>query len=190
MTKRQFIGELKSKTKHLTKAERRELISYYNEMITERLEDGMSEEEAVAALGSIDELLSSYVPQEYKARERRTARLRPWHIVLIVLGSPVWFSLMVAFLCLLMCYYIVIWCLVAVCYAVFAALAATAVGCGAMSFFTLGGGVGNFFFCWCAALVLMGLAMLWLIVCNLFAKACAKLTKVTSKGVFRMFFKK
>ena len=190
MTKRQFIGELKAKTKHLTKAERRELIAYYNEMISERLEDGMSEEEAVAALGSIDELLSSYVPQQYKAPERRSRRLRPWHIVLIVLGSPVWFSLLMAFLCLLICYYIVIWSMVVFCYAVFAALAGSAVGCMALSFFTLGSGPANFFFCWCVALVLMGLAFLWLIVCNLFAKACAKLTKVTSKGVFRLFFKK
>ncbi len=190
MTKRQFFGELKSKTKHLTKAERRELISYYNEMISERMEDGMSEEEAVAALGSIDELLSTYVPQEYKAPVRRTPRLRPWHIVLIVLGSPVWISLLVAFFCLLLCFYIVIWAMVAACYAVFAYLAASSFACAFMSFLTLGFGPGNFFFCWCAALVIMGVALLWLIVCNLFAKACAKLTKVVSKGVFRLFFKR
>ncbi len=190
MTKRQFIGELKAKTKHLTKAERRELISYYNEMISERMEDGMSEEEAVSALGSIDELLSSYIPQESKAPVRRTPRLRPWHIVLIVLGSPVWLSLLVAFLCVLLCFCIVIWTLVLVCYAVFVALAASSFACAVMSFFTLGFGAGNFFFCWFAALVLMGFALLWLIVCNLFAKACAKLTKVTFKGIFKLFFKK
>lgn len=190
MTKNEFIREIKIKTKHLTKAERREIISYYNEMISERMEDGMTEAEAVAALGSVDELMSTYAPAK-PAAERRAPRLRAWHVVFIVLGSPIWIVLLAALFVVLLAFYIVIWALVFACYAVFAALAISAFACVAAGFISLFAGGPAYFFAYLgAAGILGGLALMWLIPCNLLAKAMGKLSGKVGKGVFRFFFKR
>ena len=52
MTKREFIDVLNARTGALPEAERERLSAYFAEIIDDRMEDGVSEEEAVAALGS------------------------------------------------------------------------------------------------------------------------------------------
>ena len=49
MTKNEFTRVLKSKINHLPKSERRKILQYYYEMISERMEDGMTEAEAIDA---------------------------------------------------------------------------------------------------------------------------------------------
>ena len=84
MTKNEFTGILKSRINHLPKSERRKILQYYYEMISERMEDGMTEAEAIDALGNLDELFSEYtpVPKELK----KGVRLRAWHIIMFILG--------------------------------------------------------------------------------------------------------
>lgn len=191
MTKNEFIREIKLKTKHLTKFERKEIISYYNEMITERMEDGMSEQAAVAAIGSVDELLASYSPMKPVAKTARYPRLRPWHIVLMVIGAPLWIPLLVAFLALVLALYIVIWAIVVCCYAVFVSLMASGLICFAASIVSIFSGVPAYAFaCAGAGFVLAGLALMWLVPCNFLAKAMAKLSGKIGKGVFRIFFRR
>ena len=189
LTKNEFTRELKGRINHLPKAERRKILQYYYEMISERMEDGMTEAEAIDALGDLDELLSEYTP--VSKEPRRGIRLRAWHIIMLIIGSPIWLSLVVAMLCVMLAFYIVIWALVVVFYAVFAALAVCGFACTLASLVSLfTGGVPYFFMLIGAGAVLSGLAILWLIVCNLFAKAMAKVTAKTSKGIFRFFFKR
>lgn len=190
MTKNEFIREIKIKTKHLTKAERREIISYYNEMISERMEDGMTEAEAIAAIGSVDELMSTYAPAKPES-VRRSPRLRAWHIVLIVLGSPIWIVLLAAAFVILLSFYIVIWAVVIAFYAVFVSLAAASLACFVAGFISLVTAGPAFFFAYMGAgCVLGGLALLWLMLSNILAKAMAKLSGKTAKGIFRFFFKR
>ncbi len=59
MDKKCFLDELRKKLSFLTKDELERTIAYYNEMISDRIDAGMSEEEAVAAVGSIDEIVDS-----------------------------------------------------------------------------------------------------------------------------------
>ena len=56
MNKTAFLKELRKRLKQLSKAERQQYIDYYAEMIDDRMEEGISEEEAVAVLGSADEI--------------------------------------------------------------------------------------------------------------------------------------
>lgn len=190
MTKNEFIREIKIKTKHLSKAERKEIISYYNEMISERMEDGMTEAEAIAALGSVDELLSANILAKPQP-QTRSPRLRAWHIVLIVIGSPLWISLLAAMLVILLAFYIVIWAVVIAFYAVFASLAAVSLACfvsGFISLFTAG---RAFFFAYVGAgCLLLGLTLLWLMLSNIVTRGIAKLTGKTVKGIFRLFFRR
>jgi len=73
MNKAQFISELSDRLSLLDSDERQRFISYCCEMIDDRIEDGMSEEEAVAAIGSIDEITREVLtehPAEAAAPEK------------------------------------------------------------------------------------------------------------------------
>ena len=61
MTKMQFLYELDGKLSVLSDADREKSLEYYSEMIDDRMEDGLSEEKAVAALGSIDSIYNNVI---------------------------------------------------------------------------------------------------------------------------------
>lgn len=92
MNKASFTDELYQLLKPLPKAERRQQIDYYGEMIDDRMEDGLSEEEAVAALGSPADIAAQILGD---VPPKPVRKLSAWAIVLIVLGSPIWLSLLV-----------------------------------------------------------------------------------------------
>ena len=52
MNKQEFLSRLRKQLKGLEDKEER--ITFYSEMIDDRMEEGLSEEEAVAAVGSLD----------------------------------------------------------------------------------------------------------------------------------------
>ena len=61
MRKQEFIYQLWKKLSDLPKEEVEERLSFYAEMIDDRMEEGLSEEEAVAAIGSTDEIAGQIV---------------------------------------------------------------------------------------------------------------------------------
>lgn len=65
MNKQEFISLLEKRLFQLPQIEKEHLLNYYNETIEDRMEDGMSEAEAVASLDSIDMI----VKQVYAERE-------------------------------------------------------------------------------------------------------------------------
>ena len=82
----------------------------------------MSEEQAVAMLGNVDEIAAQILqsaPDVPKAGKGR----RVWMIVLLVLGSPVWLSLLIAALAVAASVFVVLWSLAASMYAVELSLA-------------------------------------------------------------------
>jgi len=63
MTKSEFILSLSEALAQLPGHARSRALEYFEEMIDDRVEGGMSEEEAVAALGSIDDILKEVAPE-------------------------------------------------------------------------------------------------------------------------------
>jgi len=59
MTKNEFIKELSAQLASLPQSEIEKSIAYYSEVIDDRLEDGMTEPEAVAAIGSIPTIVEN-----------------------------------------------------------------------------------------------------------------------------------
>jgi len=59
MTKREFIAELCLRLRSTPPDEAQNTVLFYSEAIDDRIEDGMTEEEAVAAMGSIDDIVRS-----------------------------------------------------------------------------------------------------------------------------------
>ena len=122
MTKQQFCARLKAKLKGLPKKDVEERLSFYGEMIDDRIEAGLSEEDAISEVGSadevasqiIEEMASSNIPEECE----KNKKLPVWQIVLLVLGSPLWISLLLAGFAVIISLYAVIWYLTAAIWAV------------------------------------------------------------------------
>lgn len=77
MTKSDFILSLSEALADLPGQERVRVLEYYEEMIDDRIENGMAEEEAVAAMGSIEEILKEAAPDALKARRECSAEIKP-----------------------------------------------------------------------------------------------------------------
>ena len=61
MNKTEFMTELSRKLSGLSNEDIKKSLAYYNEIIEDSVEDGMSEEEAIASLGDIDEITTQIV---------------------------------------------------------------------------------------------------------------------------------
>lgn len=117
MNKTEFMTELSQRLSGLNNEDIKKSLAYYNEIIEDCKEDGMSEEEAVASLGDIDEIATQIVMDTpitklVKEKVKGTRTLRTWEIILIVLGSPIWLSLGIAFFAVVFSLYISIWSIV------------------------------------------------------------------------------
>ena len=112
MTRDEFLGRLGELLSCLPAEQVEETKAFYAEAIADRMEDGMSEEEAVAAMGTpgevaeatLDELPA--VPRAI-ARTKRKSTALLW--ALAIVGSPVWIPLLLAFVAVAAAVYICIW---------------------------------------------------------------------------------
>lgn len=115
MNKREYLNRLGELLACLPKADIEEARSFYEEAIDDRVADGMSEEEAIAAIGTpgaaAEAILDALpaVPRVVAKTRRRSSALL-W--ALVILGSPLWFSLLIAFAAVVLGVYICIWAMV------------------------------------------------------------------------------
>lgn len=114
MLKEEFISKLRDKLVGLPQKEVEERLTFYGEMIEDRMEEGISEADAVAAIGTVDGVyaqivaelpLASLVREKIKPRSRMGA----WEILLLVLGSPIWISLLVAAFAVVFSVFVSLW---------------------------------------------------------------------------------
>ena len=122
MTKNQFLQSLQERLSALPREEREERLNFYSEMIDDRMEEGLSEEEAVSAVGSADEIagqiIEEYTPEKKKAPEKEH---NAGKTALIIAGSPVWFPILLALAAVSFSVWISLW-------AIFGAVCGGAVG--------------------------------------------------------------
>ena len=194
MDKYEFLTELCAKLWALPEEDAKRSVDYYAEMIDDRIEDGLSETEAVAAIGDIDEIAKSIlantaISQPVPAIQKAKRRLRWWEILLLILGSPVWGSLAIAVAAVIFSVWISLWSVVISIYATSVALGASTLGCIFGSFFMVQL-PGTPFATLGAALICAGLAILFFLLGNLAAKGMVLLTKLTLKGIKGIFIKK
>lgn len=138
MNKEQFLGAIGARLEALPRDDVEKSLDYYAEMIDDRMEDGLTEEQAVEAMGTVEEIVSQILmdtplPRLIRARVTPRRCLQAWEIALIAVGSPVWAPLALTAAILFAALYVVLWSLVACLYAVdlsFAAAAVAGVGGG------------------------------------------------------------
>jgi len=133
MNKTEFLQCLGEKLTALPPNEIEKTQGFYSEMIDDRMEDGMNEDDAVAAIGDIDaivneSLLDLPLATLMKAKIRPATKLKSWEIVLIVLGFPLWFPLLGAFFAVILAVYASVWAVIISLYAAVAGLVIGGIG--------------------------------------------------------------
>ncbi|MBQ2945587.1 MAG: DUF1700 domain-containing protein [Clostridia bacterium] len=202
MTKIEFLLALSERLSGLPKEEKLERLNFYSEMIEDRIEEGLSEEEAVAAVGTLDELSECEAPEHTEIipeenPEEKTEQDAPkkekklWLTVLIACSFPIWLPVLIAVLAVALSVYVVLWALIISLWAVFGAAAVTAItviiigivlaaaGRGVAGAATVGIGI-----------FAVGLSLLFFVGCRAATKGTAFLTTAAAKGVKRIFNKK
>jgi len=143
MNKRAFLTELKAGLSGLPREDIDERLNFYSEMIDDRIEEGLSEEEAIAQIGTVNEIVSqtaTEIPKPGKAGAGPKQTLRVWEVILLALGSPVWLSLLIAGAALILAFYAVSWSVVVSLWAVETSLlAGSFVGAASAVVFAFGG---------------------------------------------------
>ena len=220
MTKLKFLLELEKKLSALPQEDIEERLTFYSEMIEDRVEEGISEEDAVAQIGDVEEIAEQIladhrVEEPAFVEETVTAegtpvtepgqtkrRLKSWEITLLILGSPVWFSLLIAALAIAFSLVVSVlaigfslvvslWAVVVSLWAVFVALVACAAALpiAAVYFicidYVLSGlaVIGT-------SLVCGGLAIFFFYGCKLATKGMALLTKLAAISLKKCFHRK
>ncbi len=140
MTKTDFLLSLRARLAGLPQDEVEERLHFYGEAIEDRIEEGFTEEQAVEAVGSVDNIAAQIVADMplakiAKVTIRPKRHLKTWEIVLLVVGSPLWLPLLIAAVAVALSLYVALWSVIISLWAVFVSLLATAFG-------VAGGGVG------------------------------------------------
>ena len=193
MTKQEFFTELQNKLSGLPKQDVEERLAFYEEMIDDRVEEGRTEEEAIADIGSVEEISSqiiSDIPLTKIAKERIKPkhRLRAWEIVLLILGSPIWLSLGVAVAAVILSLYAVLWSVIVSLWSVFVSLGASVLGGVMASIIFIS--TNNAFSGICligVVLVCAGLAIFMFFGCMAATKGILILTKKIALGIKKCF---
>lgn len=133
MTKQEFLMELRTGLSGLPQKDIEERLTFYSEMIDDRIEDGLSEEQAVLAVGTVKEIIAQTVaeiPLAKIAKERikSNRRFKAWEIVLLALGSPIWLSLGITLVAVILSVYVSLWSVIISLWAAFVSLVASSFG--------------------------------------------------------------
>ena len=139
MTKESLLMWLREAFSAYPPEEVEERIRFYEEMIDDRMEDGLTEEEAVASLGSLEEVIAKMAAEMPPLKTKKAMRLRWWEILLLVLGFPLWFPLLIAAASVLFALYACLWSVILSVWAVFVSVAVC-------SFFGILVGIGYLLF--------------------------------------------
>lgn len=100
MNKQEFLDQLQNALSGLPRQEIEEQLVYYSEMIDDKMEEGISEEDAVAQIGPIEEIAAQVKPDMplkdvIKEKIGKNYSLPLWAIICLIIGIPIWGSLLI-----------------------------------------------------------------------------------------------
>ena len=194
MTKQEFLTSLRAKLQGLPKEDIDERVSFYEEMINDRIDEGEDEETAVAGLGSVDDVvrtIAADIPLAKIVKHRMTPKKRipGWVIALIIVSFPFWLPLVITSLSLVFSGFVLIWAMVIVAYSVEAAFVGAAISSGAAFMVSIVEGEINLVALG-SCILSVGAAILMIFGCIYATIGTAKLTKRIVTGIKMIFIKK
>jgi uncharacterized membrane protein len=196
MYKEAFLEELRKRLTGLPEEDIEERIAFYSELIDDRMEEGLTEEQAIAETGPIDQIVSQIIAETplhklVKASANSRKRMSGGQIALIAAGSPLWAALGVAVLAVLFALYLVLWGLVFALWVVFGSFVVSALGsiAGCVYQFIQGQPL-QALMCLGAGLFLAGLSIFLFFGCLSVTKGMAKLSRRILVGIKSLFIRK
>ena len=196
MNKQEFLAQLRKGLSGLPQEDIEERLTFYGEMLEDRMEEGFTEEEAVAAIGDVDEIVLQTVaeiPLAKIAKERikPKRRLKAWEIVLLALGSPIWLSLGIAAAAVVFALYLALWAVVAALWAAWGAIAVCAVGSVPVCVVLAArGGITGGLAILAAGFICAGLSIFLFYGCREATRGILALTKKITIGIKNSFIRK
>ena len=196
MLKEDFICELRARLSGLPRDDAEERLAFYSEMIEDRMEEGLSEDEAVSAIGTVDKIVEEIIgeiPLSKIAKEKikPKRRMKAWEVVLLILGSPLWISLILAAFAVVLAVYASLWSVIVSLWAVFASIAGCAFGgVTAGPILALIGYMPAGILMLCAGMVCAGLSIFLFFGCREATKGTLLLTKKIAIGIKRCFMRR
>lgn len=134
MNKFEFIETLKKGLRDLPNDEITERISFYSEIIDDRIDEGLSEEEAVEMIGSVDKIIEEII-SEMSLSKQVIKKIKPKRkvsvkaLIVIILGSPIWLSLLMVIVAILFTIFLSLWSIIVSLWACFVSF----IACGLAS---------------------------------------------------------
>ncbi len=111
MNKAGFLSELALYLQKMNVNERNKFITYYDEMLSDYIENGTNEEEAVKKVGMpkniAEELLNDYKSVNINLPSTGSKVI---NYLLIILGFPLWGFLLLSVIFVIISLYIILWC--------------------------------------------------------------------------------
>lgn len=195
MSKQEFLAQLRKGLSGLPQDDIEERLTFYSEMIDDRMEEGLSEEDAINQFGTVDTIISQIVadiPLTKLIKEKTPKKpLGVWEIVLLALGSPIWISLLIAAFAVILSIYIAWWSVIISLWAVFGSFIGCAfAGIIAAIVFAVGGKGITGVAMTSAGLVCAGLSIFLFYGCKGVTNGTLLLTKKSFLGIKRSFLKK
>ena len=193
MTKQEFIDELRDALSDITDHDREERVAFYGEMIDDFIDEGISEEAAVEKVGPIDRIVNEVLGDTplfelLKRKVKPKRRLEGWEIALIAITSPIWLSMAISAVSVIISLFVTMWSVIVSLWAVLLACGASAAAGvlgGILVSFTKTPLLGVMLIG--AGITLAGLSILVFYLCNLATKGAAVLSKSVFLGIKKLF---
>lgn len=191
MRKADFLAQLHRKLSTLPHSEVEATIEYYSEMIDDYIESGYSQDEAIARLGGVEniaaQVLAGAHAPTYEAYGAQKRERSGFVTAMLIVGFPVWFSLLVSAFVILLAVAIVIACVaILVPWVLVVAFGASAIALlVATPTILVNDSIA-------AAILVLGAALVLAALCILCIVASIPLTKLAARAIgamFRGFFK-
>lgn len=111
MTKSTFIENLRVLLKSINEDERNKFISYYEEIFDDYMENGFTEEEVINKIGSPESIANSILEEQDSLNIKVPSfNSKILNTVLLILGFPLWGSLLLTVALIILSIYIIIFC--------------------------------------------------------------------------------
>ena len=195
MTKEQFLYALRMKLSQLPESEIQKSLSYYDEMISDLMDDGMTEYDAVAHIGDVGEVaeqilseqpLSTLIKTGVKPRRGWT----PLAIVIAVIGSPIWLSILIALCAVGIALYVTMIAIAITVFAVVISLIVAGIALIIAAFLSFTHSIGGMLALIGGGVAVIGLGVLAFIAAKYIVKGLVLLTKSIGRWVKSLFIKR
>ena len=196
MRKQDFIKELRLNLSFLPKEEIEDRISFYSELTDDKIEEGVKEEDAIKSIGSIDEIINQIIDEMplskiAKDKIKPKRKLNGLEIALIIVGSPIWLSLLLSLIAVLFSLYIIGWSIVISIWAILISLIAVLVAGIVLTIISLFSNIYIVALSYLGAtLVILGLTILMHYVCKIITRLYIKLTKLIVLSIKKKMLKR